>query len=57
MKGHLIRSHGIYSNFDQHLEPISYYFESRCQVVTIKDKEMKVYKNRLIEKPTTQELE
>lgn len=39
MKGHLIKSHGICSNFNQHFTPISYYFESRCQVKHIEDKE------------------
>lgn len=39
MKGHLIRRHGIYSDFEKHFTPISYYFESRCQVKTIKENE------------------
>lgn len=39
MKGHLIRRHGIYSEFEQHFTPISYYFESRCQVKQIKENE------------------
>lgn len=39
MKGHLIRRHGIYAEFEQHFTPISYYFESRCQVKQIKENE------------------
>lgn len=39
MKGHLIRRHGIYSDFEKHLTAISYYFESRCQVKSIKGSE------------------